>query len=106
VVGVMGVLHMGQIQSGMRSATRIAQGGHIKLQMLVDLPVQVDGEPWIQPAGHVVVLRSALKATMLKKSKNKMKRCNTEPSMYFPNDTNFPSSPQALVVADGDSVPL
>jgi len=39
---------------------------------------------------------------MLKKSKNKMKRCNTEPSMYFPNDTNFQST-QALVVGDGDS---
>ena len=35
----------------------------IRIQMLVDLPVQVDGEPWIQPAGHVVVLRSALKVS-------------------------------------------
>ena len=25
--------------------------------------VQVDGEPWIQPAGDIVVLRSALKVT-------------------------------------------
>jgi len=29
--------------------------------MFEELPVQVDGEPWLQPAGHVVVLRSALK---------------------------------------------
>lgn len=29
VVGVSGVVHMGQIQSGLRSATRIAQGGHV-----------------------------------------------------------------------------
>ena len=29
VVGVTGVVHMGQIQSGMRSAVRIAQGGHV-----------------------------------------------------------------------------
>ncbi|ESO02945.1 hypothetical protein HELRODRAFT_81183 [Helobdella robusta] len=87
VVGLTGVVHMGQIQSGLRSAIRIAQGGHIRIQLLADLPVQVDGEPWIQPAGQVVVLRSALKATMLKKSKNKMKRCNTEPSIYFPNET-------------------
>ena len=43
---------------------------------------------------------------MLKKSKNKMKRCNTEPGMYFPNDTNFQSTQGALVVADGDSGPL
>ena len=31
VVGVSGVVHMGQIQSGLRSATRIAQGGHVSL---------------------------------------------------------------------------
>lgn len=31
VVGVHGVVHMGQIQSGLRSATRIAQGGHVSV---------------------------------------------------------------------------
>ena len=29
VVGVTGVMHMGQITSGMRSAIRVAQGGHV-----------------------------------------------------------------------------
>ncbi|KAG8185626.1 hypothetical protein JTE90_026087 [Oedothorax gibbosus] len=81
VVGVTGVVHMGQIQSGLRSAIRIAQGGHLRIKLKDDMPVQVDGEPWIQSPGEVVVLRSALKATMLKKSKGKMKRRNTEPSM-------------------------
>ncbi|XP_055297888.1 diacylglycerol kinase theta isoform X3 [Sitodiplosis mosellana] len=81
VVGVTGVVHLGQIQSGLRSAMRIAQGGHIKIHSHSDIPVQVDGEPWIQPPGEVVVFNSALKATMLKKIKNKMKRRNTEPSM-------------------------
>jgi len=76
VVGVQGVVHLGQIQSGLRAAIRIVQGSHIKIHMNCDVPVQVDGEPWIQPAGDIVVLRSALKATMLKKSK--MKRRNTE----------------------------
>ena len=33
----------------------------IRIQMLTELPVQVDGEPWLQPPGQVVVLRSALK---------------------------------------------
>jgi len=46
-----------------------------------EVPVQVDGEPWIQPAGDIVVLRSALKATMLKKRKHKVKRRNTELSL-------------------------
>ncbi|XP_055935096.1 diacylglycerol kinase theta-like isoform X4 [Argiope bruennichi] len=81
VVGVTGVVHMGQIQSGLRSAIRIAQGGHLRIKLHTEMPVQVDGEPWIQSSGEVVVLRSALKATMLKKSKGKMKRRNTEPSM-------------------------
>lgn len=31
IVGVTGVVHMGQIQSGLRSAMRIAQGGHVSL---------------------------------------------------------------------------
>lgn len=35
----------------------------IKIDMFTDLPVQVDGEPWKQPAGQVVVIRSALKAS-------------------------------------------
>ncbi|XP_040569190.1 diacylglycerol kinase theta isoform X2 [Lepeophtheirus salmonis] len=76
VVGVTGVVHLGQIQSGLRSAIRIVQGSHIKIKMNSEIPVQVDGEPWIQPSGDIVVLKSALKATMLKKSK--MKRRNAE----------------------------
>ncbi|CAH1986375.1 unnamed protein product [Acanthoscelides obtectus] len=77
VVGVTGVVHLGQIQSGLRTAMRIAQGGHIKIHLNSDIPVQVDGEPWVQSACDVVVLKSALKATMLKK--NKFKRRPTEP---------------------------
>jgi len=69
VVGVTGVLHLGQIQSGLRSAIRIAQGAHIRIRMNIELAIQVDGEPWIQSAGEIVVLKSALKATMLKKRK-------------------------------------
>nr|XP_012235776.1 PREDICTED: diacylglycerol kinase theta isoform X7 [Linepithema humile] len=83
VVGVTGVIHLGQIQSGLRTAMRIAQGGHIKIHTYSDLPVQVDGEPWIQSPGDIVVLKSALKATMLKKSK--IKRRNTEPSILPSN---------------------
>ncbi|XP_024086284.1 diacylglycerol kinase theta isoform X3 [Cimex lectularius] len=81
VVGVTGVVHLGQIQSGLRSAIRIAQGGHIKIHIHSDMPVQVDGEPWVQAPCEVVVLKSAVKATMLKKMKGKMKRRNTEPFM-------------------------
>ena len=64
VVGVQGVVHLGKIQSGLRSAIRIVQGSHIKIHMNCEVPVQVDGEPWIQPAGDIVVLRSALKVRL------------------------------------------
>lgn len=79
VVGVTGIVHMGQIQSGLSRALRIAQGGRIKLRLNTEVPIQVDGEPWIQSACEVNIIRSALKATMLRKSK--MKRRNTEPSI-------------------------
>ncbi|KAF7494403.1 Diacylglycerol kinase theta [Sarcoptes scabiei] len=84
VVGVNGVVHMGQIQSGLSSAKRIAQGGHIRIKLSTEMPVQVDGEPWIQSPGELVILKSALKATMLRKSK--MKRRNTEPSLPGVNE--------------------
>lgn len=90
IVGVTGVVHLGQIQSGLRSAMRIAQvkyllvkynkifpliiillqGGHIKIHLHSDIPVQVDGEPWVQSPGDVVVLKSALKVSTSKNSMN------------------------------------
>lgn len=79
VVGVTGIVHVGQIQSGMSRALRIAQGGRIKIRLNTEMPIQVDGEPWIQSACEVNIIRSALKATMLRKIK--MKRRNTEPSI-------------------------
>lgn len=40
------------------------QGGHIKIHLNSETPVQVDGEPWVQSAGDVVVLKSALKVKL------------------------------------------
>ncbi|XP_032687987.1 diacylglycerol kinase theta isoform X7 [Odontomachus brunneus] len=97
VVGVTGVMHLGQIQSGLRTAMRIAQGGHIKIHLNSDIPVQVDGEPWVQSSGDIVVLKSALKATMLKKTKGKMKRRNTESSMQLALQAAPPNEPDAEI---------
>jgi len=36
----------------------------LRITLLSDLPVHVDGEPWVQAAGQVVVLRSALKVNV------------------------------------------
>lgn len=43
----------------------LLQGSHIKIKTNTEIPVQVDGEPWLQPAGDIVVLKSALKVTFL-----------------------------------------
>ncbi|XP_045468937.1 diacylglycerol kinase theta isoform X2 [Harmonia axyridis] len=99
IVGVTGVVHLGQIQSGLRSAMRIAQGGHIKIHLSSEIPVQVDGEPWVQSPCDVVVSKSALKATMLKKMKGKMKRRNTEPTMLVSPGTQLAPLPSN----DGES---
>ncbi|VDL93645.1 unnamed protein product [Schistocephalus solidus] len=61
VVGICGVLHMGQIYSGLRTGIRLAQAAHLKIILKSEVPIQVDGEPFIQPPGQLTVLRSALK---------------------------------------------
>uniref|UniRef100_A0A8C8VGT5 Diacylglycerol kinase n=1 Tax=Pelusios castaneus TaxID=367368 RepID=A0A8C8VGT5_9SAUR len=55
VVGVTGVVHMGQVQGGLRSGIRIAQGSYFRVTLLKPIPVQVDGEPWIQPPGQIII---------------------------------------------------
>lgn len=93
VVGVTGIVHMGQIQSGLSRAIRIAQGGRIKIRLNTEMPIQVDGEPWVQSACEVNIIRSALKATMLRKIK--MKRRNTEPSINQELDKSMGNSEKA-----------
>ncbi|VDN87705.1 unnamed protein product [Brugia pahangi] len=41
----------------------------IRITTHEEWPVQVDGEPHIQPPGTITILKSALKAKMLKKAK-------------------------------------
>uniref|UniRef100_A0AC35G3A0 Diacylglycerol kinase n=1 Tax=Panagrolaimus sp. PS1159 TaxID=55785 RepID=A0AC35G3A0_9BILA len=61
VVGISDVSRLGLIQSKLAAGIRIAQGGSIKITTKDDWPVQVDGEPHIQPAGTITILKSALK---------------------------------------------
>ncbi|CAH8449819.1 unnamed protein product [Schistosoma turkestanicum] len=69
VVGISGVVHMGQIYSGLGTGIRLAQAAHLKIWLKSELPIQVDGEPFIHPPGQITVLRSALSANMLRKVK-------------------------------------
>ncbi|XP_077466029.1 diacylglycerol kinase theta [Stigmatopora argus] len=73
VVGVTGVVHMGQVQSGLRSGIRIAQGSYMRVTLKKAFPVQVDGEPWLQAPGHIIVSAAGTKVRMLKKSNSKHK---------------------------------
>lgn len=47
--------HQGQVQSGLRSGIRIAQGAYFRVTLLKATPVQVDGEPWVQAPGHMII---------------------------------------------------
>lgn len=55
VVGVYGAWHLGQLQVGLNRAVRLAQGAQIQVTTSEELPVQIDGEPWLQPASDITV---------------------------------------------------
>ncbi|GAB4860845.1 Diacylglycerol kinase [Ancistrocladus abbreviatus] len=48
VVSISGTWHLGKLQIGLSRARRLAQGQSIKIQLFAGLPVQIDGEPWLQ----------------------------------------------------------
>jgi diacylglycerol kinase (ATP) len=50
VVAIKGTLHMGGIQVNLTNAIRVAQGSNISITIPrgLTLPMQVDGEPWLQ----------------------------------------------------------
>ncbi|XP_064142173.1 diacylglycerol kinase theta [Loxodonta africana] len=79
VVGVTGVVHMGQVQGGLRSGIRIAQGSYFRVTLLKAIPVQVDGEPWVQAPGHIIISAAGPKVHMLKKSKQKPRKAGGGP---------------------------
>ncbi|KAK6058538.1 diacylglycerol kinase accessory domain protein [Cooperia oncophora] len=64
VVGISDVSRLGLIQSKLAAGTRIAQGGSIRITTHEEWPVQVDGEPHIQPPGTITILKSALKDSL------------------------------------------
>ncbi|KAI6216761.1 Diacylglycerol kinase [Aphelenchoides besseyi] len=74
VVGIPDITRLGLIQSKVAAGIRIAQGGSIKITTRDEWPVQVDGEPHIQPPGSITILKSALRAKMLKKAKKSSRK--------------------------------
>lgn len=54
----------GQVQGGMRSGIRLAQGNYVRITVTKPIPVQVDGEPWIQAPGNIIISAAGPKVTV------------------------------------------
>jgi diacylglycerol kinase (ATP) len=55
IVAVFGSWHLGQLTVGLSRAVRLRQGRKLLIRTSESLPMQVDGEPFMQSAGEVLV---------------------------------------------------
>jgi len=79
VLGFTGVYHMGKIKGGLATGIRLAQGAQINLVLKQTLPVQVDGEPWLQNPCAIMIRPTLLQAKMLIKNNSTKPRSKTPP---------------------------
>jgi len=65
VLGIRSSIHIAQLKMGIAEPIRIGQASTIKVKLLQKLPIQVDGEPWLQPKCEIV-LQQSNQATVMK----------------------------------------
>lgn len=68
VVAIGGVLHMGRLAVGLSSAQRLCQCSGLSITTHKSIPMQVDGEPWVQPPATIgISLRAGREGLVLKR---------------------------------------
>merc|ERR1712232_1270146 len=70
IVGVHGSFELGAAQVGLANCIRLAQGSRIRIQNKVEMPIQVDGEPCLFPAGGDIEISWKGQSFMLARSVN------------------------------------
>lgn len=65
VLGIISSFHMAQLQVGLNRPIRLGQAKNVRMIIKEGLPVQADGEPWIQSPCEVNITQQG-QAKMLK----------------------------------------
>jgi len=78
VVGIKNSVHLGQVQLGLSSPVFLGQGAKITLSYDTDypLPLQIDGEPWLQNPATIEITHLGKQSKMLASKHNAHKTLN------------------------------